>query len=140
MRDIECLYISPEKSRVGVMHRRFSVKELADMLVANSKISDSYMTYIHMLHFKDAHEFISQAQFRANKITTPKKFELVVNEIINVPAAVLISPLQLMTSVAYYQQREDPYAMSAGPVIKPFDVDEDVEQIGWTIQTCSSDI
>lgn len=140
MRNVECLYISPETGRVGAMHRRFSVKELADMLVVRTKLSDAYMTYIHMLHFKDAHEFISNAHFRAKMITTSKALELNTDEIINVPMKALMSPLQLMASVAYYPQREDSYAMSMGPMIKPFDVEEDVVKLGWTVQECSSDI
>ena len=140
MRNVECLYISPETERVGTMHRRFSVKELADMLVLHTKLSDAYMTYIHMLHFNDAHEFISNAHFNSKMITTTKTLELNTDEIINVPMKALMSPLQLMASVAYYLQRKHSYAMSMGPVIKPFDVEEDVVKLGWTVQECSSDI
>lgn len=110
------------------------------MLVVGKNISDVLMTYIHQLNFPMAHEYIANMHFTAKRLSTNKSLELNVDDIINVPALVLMSPMQLMTSIAYFNQRTDPYILAMDPVILPFDVTEDPTLCGWTIQEHSSDI
>lgn len=140
MNPVKCLFISPETERVGELHRRFSVKELADMLVVNKGLSDLYVSYMHMTDFPAVHKFIEGAHFTSKKATMGCDLSLNIESIINVPVKMLMSPLQVMTSKAYHAKREDSYILSLGPVILPFDVTEDEALSGWVSQEQSTDI
>ena len=110
------------------------------MLAVNKKISDVLITYIHQLDFPMAHEYIASMHFTPEKLSTSMSLELDIDSIINVPVKMLMSPIQLMTSSAYFEQRADPYVLAMDPVILPFDVTEDPSLSGWVIQCHSSDI
>lgn len=140
MKNVKCLFIKPETRSVGELHRQFSIKDFADMLVIDKHISDLFMTYVHQLNFSDAHQYISHMTFSKDKISSQKTLELNIDDIINVPLKMLMSPIQAMSALAYYSKREDPYILSMDPLILPFDIDEDPELCGWTIQEHSTDI
>lgn len=138
--EVECLYISPETKYIHPLHRRFSVKDLVDAISISKSLSDVFTTYYNMLHFESMHNAMSTAKYTSRGVSIKEELKMDKDEFINVPALMLMSPLQIMTSIKYYDQRKDPYMLNLGPVIKCEDVEEDASKCGWCIEYCKVDI
>lgn len=138
--EVECLYISPETKYIHTLHRRFSIKDLVDAISINKSLSDVFTTYYNMMHFESMHKAMSTAKYTSKGVSIKEELKMDKDEFINVPVAMLMSPLQIMTSIKYYDQRKDLYMLSLGPVIKCEDVDEDASKCGWCVEHCKVDI
>lgn len=138
--EVECLYISPETKYIHPLHRRFSVKDLVDAISINKSLSDVFATYYNMLHFESMHNAMSTAKYTSKGVSIKEELKMDKDELINVPAAMLMSPLQIMTSIKYYNKRNDPYMLNLSPVIKCEDIEENASKCGWSIEHCKVDI